>query len=216
MFFRNKEEKVIELMGKHFSLIDETLKIFYDYIIAYCQDLEEEKLRELSYKIHEKEHEADIARKEIQHKLCEGAFLSFYRENFTRIPDFADIIPGLAVKISKEIFLQKPTLTFELKEYFKQLTEGVLKTYDKFLEIFEYIPNDFNKIMQLAEEVSKCEQKVDKIEWEAKVYLYKKNTTLDKVDKIVIEDLITLISDIADKTENVADYIEITMIKMKI
>jgi len=70
--------------------------------------------------------------------------------------------------------------------------------------------------MELAEEVSKYEQKVDKIEWAAKVYLYKTNTTLDKVDKLIIEELITLISGIADAIENVADYIEITMIKMKV
>jgi len=216
MFFRNKEEKVIELMGKHFDLIDETLKLFYEFIKGYCDGITAEQLKEMSFQVHKKEHEADDAKKEIQRKLCDGAFLPFYRENFTRIPDLVDMIPGLAVKISKEVFLQDIKLPFEIKEYLKQLTEAVLQTYDKFLEIFEFIPNDFKKIMELAEEVSKCEQKVDKIEWAAKVYLFKTDKTLEKVDKLIVEELITLISDIADKIENVADYLEITMIKMKI
>ena len=216
MFFRNKEEKVIELMGKHFDLIEENLKLFNDFITAYCDGADEARLKELSFQVHKKEHEADDARREIQRKLCEGAFLPFYRENFTKIPDFVDKVPGLSVKVCKEIFLRQINMPNEIKIYLKQLTEAVLETYNKFLEIFEYIPNDFKRIMALAEEVSKYEQKVDKIEWAAKVYLYKTNNTLDKVDKLIIEELITIISGIADAIENVADYIEITMIKMKV
>jgi len=216
MFFQNKEEKVIELMGVHFELVKETLGLFNKFIDAYCEDATAEQLNELSYKVHQKEHEADNARKAIQRKLCEGAFMPFYRENFMRIPDLVDIIPGLAVKICKEIFLQQLALPNEIKIYLKQMTESVIDTFNKFIEIFEYIPNDFKKILELCEEVSKCEQRVDKLEWAAKVYIYKTNTSLDKSDKITIENLITLVSEIADKIEDIADYIGLTMIKMKV
>lgn len=216
MFFKNKEEKVIELIGVHFELVQDTLGLFSKFIDAYCDNAPDGQLNELSYKVHQKEHEADNARKAIQRQLCEGAFMPFYRENFMRIPDLVDRIPGLAVKICKEIFLQQLTPPNEIKIYLKQMTEAVIDTFNKFVEIFEYIPNDFKRILELCEEVSKCEQRVDKLEWAAKVYIYKTNNTLDKSDKMTIENLVTLVSEIADKIEDISDYIGLTMIKMKV
>lgn len=216
MFWDKKEDKVIELMGRHFKLVDESLLLFSDYIDAYVKGVPETELKELSYLVHKKEHEADIVKREIQMQLCAGAFLPFYRENFLTIPDMVDKLPGLAVKACKEIYLTHIEPPCEMGDFLKQMTVEVRATFTAFQRMFEHIPADPDKAIELAEEVSQAEQKVDSIEWAAEVYLFKKCTTIDKADKIIFRKIITLISDIADKTENAAEYVALSMIKMKI
>ncbi|HON57269.1 MAG TPA: DUF47 family protein, partial [bacterium] len=84
MFFKKREDKVIELMGKHLDKIEETLKAFELLINEYtdCCAVDPAKIRELSFRVHEREHEADNIRRQIQKELIAGAFLPFYRENF--------------------------------------------------------------------------------------------------------------------------------------
>ena len=216
MFWDKKEDKVIELMGRHFKLVEESLLLFSDFIDAYCKGIPAEDLKELSYKVHEKEHEADLVKSEIQMQLCAGAFLPFYRENFLTIPDMVDKLPGLAVKVCKEIYLTYIEPPCELGDYLKQMTVEVRHTFAAFLRMFEYIPADPDKVIELSEDVSKAEQRVDSIEWAAEVYLFKKCDKIDKADKIIFRKIITMISDIADKTENAAEYVSLSMIKMKI
>jgi len=219
MFFKKREDKVIELMGKHLDKIEETLKAFELLINEYtdCCAVDPAKIRELSFRVHEREHEADNIRRQIQKELIAGAFLPFYRENFLKIPDMIDVIAGDAVRISKELYLQQLVLPNEIKIYMKQLTTAVLETYNKFLEMFNYMPNNVDKVLALAEEVSTYEQRADKIEWDAKKFIFMdKNNNLDKTDKLIFKNLIETISGIADRIENSAEYIALTMVKMRV
>lgn len=217
MFFgKAREEKVIELMQKHLKAVDEALDLWKTFIYAYCDDVPENELKEMSYKVHLKEHEADLAKKEIQTQLVEGAFLPFYRENFLVIPVMVDKFPGLAVKSCKEIFLQHVIVPDELKGFIKKLCDSVIETYKQFLVMFEYLPNDLEKIMEISEKVSLCEQKVDTVEWKAKVYTFKESPQLEPTERLFFKEIITIIAGIADKIETTADYIALTMIKMKV
>ncbi len=217
MFFKKREDKVILLMGKHLDKIEEVLQAFDALIVGYCDgSADTAKLRELSFKVHEHEHEADDIRREIQQELIAGAFLPFYRENFLKIPDMVDVIAGDAVRVSKELYLQQLILPNEIKIYMKQLSSTINDTYNKFLEMFNYMPNDVEKVLELAKEVAKNEQRADKLEWEAKKFIFMQENNLDKADKIVYKELITFISGIADRIENAAEYISLTMIKMKL
>lgn len=217
MFFgKGREDKVILLMRKHLVAIDEALALWSEFMFAYCEDAPDSQLKDMSYKVHLKEHEADLVKREIQKQLIEGAFLPFYRENFLKMPEMIDKFPGLAVKICKEVFLQNVKMPNDLRDYMRKLVQGVIETYKQFLEIFDYLPKDLSKVIQLTEKVSLCEQHLDTIEWKAKVYLFKHPNNLERIDRLFFRDLITLVSDIADKIENAADYIELTMIKMQV
>ncbi|HOK40179.1 MAG TPA: DUF47 family protein [bacterium] len=217
MFFKGKKEnKVIELMSEHLDKIEEVIIEFNDLINCYCNGITCDALKEKSYKVHLKEHEADEIRRKIQTELLAGAFLPFYRENFIKIPDMIDQIASDAVQISKDLFLEFIQLPDELKNYLRQISAAILDTLRKFIEMFDFIPDEIDKVIEYSHEVSKCEQKVDKLEWAAKVYIFKENKTLDKVDKIICNSLVTKIADIANVIEDAADYINLTMIKMKI
>lgn len=217
MFFKKSgEDKVIELIEEHLVLIKEVLTAFKEEINAFFNNCDGEKICDLSFDVHKKEHLADLKRKEIEKELLAGAFLPFYRENFLKIPEMIDEVAGQAVDIAKFLYLQNINFPPELKDYMRKLADGVIDTFDEFFKIFEFMPNDIDKVIQLTEEVSKAEQKTDSIEWEAKKYIFKKNNTLDKVDKVLSGELITQIADMADQIENSADYIFLTMMKMKI
>lgn len=217
MFFnRNKENKVIELIGMHLQEVKEALRLFKEFMEAYCTGVPESELKEISYKVHLKEHDADLKVKEIQRELIKGAFLPFYRENFLVIPDMIDKIPGLAVEITKEIFFQPIAIPEELKKYLIQICREVIATFDQFIVMFEYVPNDIEKVMEVSELVSKEEQKVDSLEWKAKNFLFKVDTSMERLDKFFFKDIITLMAGMADKIENISDYIQLTMIKMNL
>lgn len=217
MFFKKSgENKVIELIAQHLDLIKDVLEAFKEEIEVFFTSCDGSEICELSYTVHKKEHDADLKRKEIEKELLAGAFLPFYRENFLKIPEMVDAIAGMAVDIAKELYLQNITFTPEIKEYMKKLTDGVIDTYDEFYKIFEYLPDDIDKVIEMTEEVSKAEQKTDSIEWEAKKFIFKKDNSLEKVDKLLCNNLITSIAEIADQIENAADYIFLTMMKMKI
>ncbi|MCK5685058.1 DUF47 family protein [bacterium] len=218
MFFgKNKETQVIDLMRGHLELVNECMKLFKQFISAYCEGADIEALKAMSYNLHKKEHDADEAEKEIQRQIISGAFLPFYRENFITIPEMVDKIAGYTVVISQEIILNPIPIPEKLKQYFLDLLEGVCNTYEQFLEIFKYVPGDFNKVVEICEKVALAESKVDGIEWKGKVFLYgETDLGLSKFDRHFFKDLFVYIGGIADRIENTADYIELTMIKMKV
>lgn len=217
MFFKkSSENKVIELIAQHLDLINEVLVAFKEEINAFFKECGGDEICELSFKVHKKEHNADLKRKEIEKELLAGAFLPFYRENFLKIPEMVDEVAELAVDVAKQLYLQQIDFTPEIIGYMNNLTDGVIDTFNEFYKIFEYMPNDIDKVIELTEKVSIAEQKTDTIEWEAKKYIFKKNKTFDKIDKVLCNKLITDIADIADQIENTADYIFLTMMKMKI
>ncbi len=218
MFFgKNKETQVIDLMKGHLELVNECMKLFKYFISAYCEGAEPEKLKAMSYNLHTKEHDADELEKEIQKEIISGAFLPFYRENFIKIPEMVDKIAGYVVIISQEIVLNPIPIPEKLKPYLLDLLDSVCYTYEQFLEIFKYVPGDFNKVVEICEKVALAESKVDGIEWKGKVFLYEDDELgLSKFDKHFFKDLFVYIGGIADRIENTSDYIELTMIKMKV
>lgn len=216
LFKKSKEEKVIILLSEHLDLIKEVLNKFANGIKANFKNKKLTAMNEVSFKVHQKEHDADIKRREIEKEILSGAFLPFYRENFIKIPEMIDDVAGQCVDIAQKMYLFDIDYPAELKEYIIKIIDGVLKTYDEFCCIFNYMPDEIEKVIELTENVSKAEEETDSFEWKAKKYIYKIDKILDKVDKKICSDMISTIADIADQIENTADYIFLTMIKMKV
>lgn len=217
MFFKKtKEEKVIKLLSEHLDLIDQVLKTFSNGIKAHIENPELTAMNEVSYKVHQKEHEADIKRKEIEKEILSGAFLPFYRENFIKIPEMIDEVAGRCVEIAQKLYLYSIEFPQVIKDYIFGLLDGILETYKEFYCIFEYLPDKIDKVIELTDLVSKAEEETDSIEWKAKKYLFKVDKTFDKIDKKICGEMISAIADIADQIENTADYIFLTMMKMKV
>jgi uncharacterized protein len=216
LFKKSKEKKVIALISEHLDLVNEVLKSFSEGIKSHLNNTELVAMNEISFKVHQKEHEADIKRKEIQKAILSGAFLPFYRENFIKIPEMVDEVADLCVGIAQKMYLLDIKYPTKIQAYILQLLDSLLDTYNEFCGIFEYMPDNVDKIVELTEKVSKAETETDSIEWKAKKYIFTIDKELDKVDKNLTSELISEISDIADQIENSADFIFLTMMKMKV
>jgi len=214
MFFDKKEQQVKEFMKKHLEKVKECLDLFETTIGLYL-DGKAEEANVSSYNVHKKEHEADECRREILAALSAGAFLPFIREDYIGIVEMIDKIANRAKTVTQTMVIEAPKIPQEMNPDIRTLTSRAVATLEPLVQLAEGPLLDKPKSMALIQEISTREQAADAIEFKLLKHLFHEvNITL--AEKIIIGDLIKLISEIADAIENVGDKIQVLMSKQAV
>lgn len=211
MFSGKAERKIRELFNEQIKVISESLTILTQTVEAFIND--DEDIAEYSFRLHNKEHEADEIRRQIESVITEGAFLPFYREDYQRLADLIDDAADRAVGVAQALVLQKPEFPKELHSDFLKLARQVEATFIPFKQIASLFdkPEEAEK---LCLEVSKSEQECDSIEWKLLKKLYAVEG-MDRAEQLLSGRIIQLLSRTADAIENAADRVQLVIIKQK-
>lgn len=214
MFFDKKEQKVKEFMTKHLEKIRECLDLFETTIGLYL-DGQMEEANISSYNVHKKEHEADEVRRDILAKLSDGAFLPFIREDYIGIVEMIDKIANRAKTVTQTMVIEAPKIPQELGPDIRVLTSRAVATLEPLIKLAEGPLLDKPKSMALIQEISTREQAADSVEFKLLKHLFQE-VDIPLAEKIIIGELIKLISEIADAIENVGDRIQVLISKQAI
>lgn len=214
MFFDKKEQQVKEFIKKHVDKIRECLAIFEKTIGLYL-DGHMEEANVSSFNVHKKEHEADLVRRDILEKLSEGAFLPFIREDYIGIVEMIDKIANRAKTVTQTMVIEAPKIPKEMHPDIRALTSRAVVTLEPLVQLVEGPLLDKPKSMALIQEISTREQAADAIEFKLLKHLFQE-IDIPLAEKIIIGNLVKLISEIADAIENVGDKIQLLIAKQAI
>ena len=211
--FGEKESNVFETINKHLEMVRLTLEKFKEMIKVYF-DGDFEKAEKLMREAEQYEREADHFRREIETMLYQGAFLPANRGDYVRLSELIDNTADAAESAAHVLILAKPKVPKELKEEIMQLVDESLKTYEYVKRAVELLNEDVNEALEYAKRTEEQEEKADKLEYNLlkKIFESERVTTYAK---LIWNQVITKIGDIADRAEDASDQVMLMAIKRR-
>ena len=210
MFFGQKESEVKDLLHQHLQSVGDCLEVFQEMMESYLKGKDD--FRDLSFKVHEAEHEADNIRRKIETQIYEGAFMPAYRGDYITLVEHIDKIANRAETISDFVAQQNPLIPEDLISRVEGLTKSSINCIDPLLEIIKVLDQNWEEARKRAQQVENAEQDVDQMEWKLIRDIFERDD-LELAEKMQARDLIHLIASISDRMETISDRIDIMLAK---
>lgn len=209
IFFGKKEKEVEELIVRHVGLVKKTLLEFSSLIEDYLN--RDKQFKEEALRIHTLEREADAIRRKVALKLCQGAFLPIFREDYIVLMELVDKIANKAESTSDLIVLTRPRIPDLLEEGIREMVRVTLECFDPVEKMYGMFQKNLDKVLSAAKQVEEKEQKVDMIQWDLVKAIYKSD--FSAAEKLHFKEVINNIAAISDRIEDVSDRFEIMVVK---
>ena len=162
--------------------------------------------RQLFVEIRKAEEEVDSARRTVSHELAAIGAILISREDFLRFTnltsEIADFCEGIAFRLVK--ILEKGwQVPKEIKEGLLKLSVSVFETVSKLRETAMMLSYGSAKTLEKAREVEVAEQDVDDLYRDLEVKIISSRMEIPTL--LLLRDVIQLLEDAADKTEDASD-----------
>ena len=213
LFIGKKEEKIIEKFKEHLESVDETLRSFEDFMNAYLDDNCEaaETCAEDTIQL---ESKADSLRRETETLMYSGAFLPNFRGDLLGLIESVDRIADRAETVTRIVSLQKPQFPDEIKSLVRKQVRASVETFKLLKEAILLMFEDMDKAGNYIKKTEEKEHEEDLLEWEIMKKLF--SLDIERAQKLEIKEIITLIGDIADLSEDASDRVEIIILKRRV
>ncbi len=206
LLFGKKENEVINLFHKHLRKVKIAVDTTYTLIQIPAPERESvvKKVREL-------ETEADSIRRDAETMMYSGAFLAQSRGDMLGLIEAVDRIANKAEFVSDLLYLQDLIIPESLKEKYKKEFDYSIKTYDALQKAAETLFDDTEKVKEYVLKVEKWENTGDGVERDLIRSIFQLD--IDLAWKMQLRELAFQIGDIADRSEDASDRIEIILLK---
>ncbi len=206
LLFGKKENEVLDLFFKHLLKVKETLEATYKLF-----EVSADEISDVASEVRHLETEADSIRRDAETLMYSGAFLAQSRGDMLGLIETIDKISNKAEFVSDLIYLQNLEIPAELIEDYKKEFEISMKTYDALHKACENLFEDIEKTKELVLEVEKFENQGDHVERELVRKIFGMDVEL--AFKMQLRELAFQVGDIADRSEDASDRIEIILLK---
>ncbi len=206
LLFGKKENEVLDLFFKHLLKVKETIDTTYKLFGA-----SEEEVNDIAEKVRKLETEADSIRRNAETMMYAGAFLAQSRGDMLGLIESIDKISNKAEFISDLIYLQNLRIPEELIEDYKKEFEMSVQTYEALQKACESLFEDIERTKELVLEVEKFENQGDHLERALIKKIF--GMSIDLALKMQLRELAFQVGDIADRSEDASDRIEIILLK---
>ncbi len=211
--FGGKENSVFNAIDRHMEVVKATLEKFREMMVVYLNK-DFEKARELEMQVDRLESEADTLRREIETMLYEGAFLPASRGDYVRLSEEIDQVADAAESAAHTLILARPKVPIEIKDEIIMLVDAALETYKTLMEGVKNLNVDVNKALEYAKKTEDAEERADELEYDAKRKAFE-SETISTYAKLIWNQILTKIGDIADRAEDASDQVMLMAIKRR-
>jgi len=211
--FGGKESSVFEAIAEHLKAVNECLMAFRELVTAYLND-DLEKAKAFEREVDQLESKADTLRRSIEMMLYEGAFLPANRGDYVRLSELIDQVADAAESAAHTLLLAKPKVPEELKDEILELVEAAIETYTTLVQAVNAMNSDVDRAIELAKAVEDAEEKADKAEYNVKGKVFE-SETITTYAKLIWNQILTKIGDIADRAEDASDQVMLMAIKRR-
>ncbi len=206
LLFGKKENEVINLFHKHLRKVKVAVDTTYTLI-----QIPSSKRESVVKKVRELETEADSIRRDAETMMYSGAFLAQSRGDMLGLIEAVDRIANKAEFVSDLLYLQDLIIPESLKEKYEKEFEYSIKTYDALQKAAETLFDDTEKVKEYVLKVEKWENTGDGAERDLIRSIFQLD--IDLAWKMQLRELAFQIGDIADRSEDASDRIEIILLK---
>jgi len=211
--FGGKESSVFETIGRHLEVVRESLVAFRELMNAYL-DGDFERARAFEREVDQLESKADTLRRSIETMLYEGAFLPANRGDYVRLSELIDQVADAAESAAHTLILAKPKAPMELKGEIMELVESAIESYAILEDAVNALNSDVDRAIELAKAVEDAEEKADEVEYDVKGKVFE-SETVTTYAKLIWNQILTKIGDIADRAEDASDQVMLMAIKRR-
>ncbi|CAD5245102.1 TIGR00153 family protein [Thermococcus camini] len=211
--FGGKESSVFEAIDKHLEVVGESLVAFRELVDAYLND-DLERARAFEREVDQLESKADTLRRGIETMLYEGAFLPANRGDYVRLSELIDQVADAAESAAHTLILAKPKVPKELRAEILRLVESAVETYGVLVQAVNAMNSDVDRAIELAKAVEDAEEIADEVEYDVKGKVFE-SETITTYAKLIWNQILTKIGDIADRAEDASDQVMLMAIKRR-
>ncbi len=211
--FGGKENSVFVNIDKHLKAVEDTLRAFKKLMEAYLAG-DEESAKNYEVAIGKLESEADRLRREIERMLYEGAFLPAHRGDYVRLSELVDQVADAAESAAHTLMLARPHVPEELKREIMGLVESAIETYGTLEEAVRALNRDVDVALELSKRTEDFEERADDVEYDVKGRIFE-SENVTTYAKIIWNQVLTKVGDIADRAEDASDQVMLMAIKRR-
>ncbi len=215
MIIMKKARKLIAEIEGYYDLISQAALVFkagiYDHLNGKEEQLEE-RVKELAAL----EHDADVSRREIKHKLYAEMLIPDSRGDVLGLLEASDNVIDRAKSVLSSFAIEKPEIPEFLHDDFRELTDTTVNAMDEMVKASRSFFHELGMINDYINKVYFYEHEVDKIEERIKRTLF----TSDKITllshRVQMRYFTERIAQVSDDAESVCERLEISAIKRSI
>lgn len=211
LFFGKKENQIITMFREHLEKVEEGIDLLDDLVHAY---IKKENSKQLCEKISQIENQADVLRRGIEKEMYKGGFLPNFRGDLLGIIESVDKVMNKTESVSDIFYYEDPFIPEEVKDDFISLSEKIISTYKSLKKSIEAIFDNVDDASDLIKDVERYEHEADIYEKNIKQEVFKMNIALSQ--KLHIKQICESMGDIADRSENTGDRLDILLMKRNI
>jgi len=215
VYYAFRKKSPFDQLLNHMGKVRECIDLIGDGLVKYYKG-DYKNFSELSEKVSEIEHEADLIKGNIRNHLPSSLFMPVDKGKFLWALREQDAILDHAENLVNMLDMRHTKIPKELQEGFIEHANLVVKTVEAMEKAVENIRDlletSFSK--KEREQTKKLIHKVHDYEWEAdqKKFeitkgIYKLEKKLDPMDVYHLLKISDWVDDIADHAENVADWL---------
>jgi len=208
-FAQRRKSKVLELADRQMTLaIDTVIELEKEINAALNGD--KEKAKESFEKLSLIEHEIDELRRTVFEELTRGSLPSKDREDIMhlvkRLDEMADHVKDSARAVT---LLLEAKVTGEMWEQFADTSKDLVACATTLRKAIEKLGTNPPEAMELAKQIDEIEARVDEKYLKAKALLLKHSNKMDAATISLLKDLIEEMEHVADSCDDTADYVRI-------
>ncbi|MCD6143874.1 TIGR00153 family protein [Thermococcus sp.] len=211
--FGGKENNVFKAIDEHLDAVGLTIKKLCELMETYLAG-DIEKAEVLMKEVEDQERVADELRREIEAMLYQGAFLPVNRGDYARLSELIDSVADAAESAAHALILAKPKIPSDLKKEILDLLNASLETYKLVETSVKMLNTNVDGAIEYAKKTELAEEDADKIEYALlrKVFESERITTFAK---LIWNQVVTKIGDIADRAEDASDQVLLIALKRR-
>lgn len=207
------EEKAGEYIINHFDILIKEFDNYADCLKNYFDNgcIIDDSILEKVEKVHKAESKCDAIRREFKEFLYEGGILPEVREDLMKLIDANDRIANRIEYVTDFYTLQKIHILHSTIDKIYEMNKITREGLEYLRNALSAFLTDYDIAKEFIKKVQKAEHQVDKYERKLIVEIFNINVSLS--EKMILRELINLIGDISDFSENSSDIINMIMIK---
>lgn len=201
MLFGGKKERETEaLVKRHVGTVQKVLSSLRDAAADYCSTCAEFDV--LAQGVLKGESEADEIRRQIEHRLYDGAFMPIDRGDYARLVESVDKVANQCEAVAEFLLLTRPVLDDDTKQGLGSIMETTLSCYECITEMIERV-GEGKRVLELAHRVEEGEQEVDEIYARTVSGLF--TSDIDLARKLHVKMLLDRAAAVSNRIEDASD-----------
>ncbi|AEC52885.1 hypothetical protein PNA2_1971 [Pyrococcus sp. NA2] len=208
-----KEREVFKKIEEHLNAVEGTLTSFKELFEVYITG-DIPRAEELLRDVETNESRADDLRRTIELMLYAGAFIPANRGDYVRLSELIDNVADAAESAAHTLIFAKPEVPEGLKNEILKLVDESLKTFEYLKSSVLALEESVERALELAKKTEIQEEDADKIEYNLLRKIFS-SEDISTYAKLIWNQVITKVGDIADRAEDASDQVMLIAIKRR-